>query len=208
MAQSVKCPTSAQVTISQTVSSSPASGSGLTARRLEPASGSGSPSFSAPPPLVLCLSLSPSKTNKHYKKFFKRSMKPITVAQKLLRPIQPYSSPSSARIYNGAAKGGREKDVVQGFSARGPGEVCTQVVLGGEGCSGHCRMSDGIPGLYLPARCQPHPPPLVAAVQCLQTRPRVPLENCRSRGKRRPRRDLGPLSGHEPAREHGNGDPG
>ena len=58
VAQSVKRPTSAQVTISRSVSSSPASGSGLMARSLEPASHSVSPSLSAPPPFMLCLSLS------------------------------------------------------------------------------------------------------------------------------------------------------
>ena len=58
MAQSVKRPTSAQVTIPQSVSSSPASGSGLMAQRLEPVSDSVSPSLSAPPPFMLCLSLS------------------------------------------------------------------------------------------------------------------------------------------------------
>ena len=67
MAQSVKRPTSAQVTISRSVSSGPASGSELTAWSLEPASDSGSPSPSAPPLLVLCLSLSVSKINKHKK---------------------------------------------------------------------------------------------------------------------------------------------
>ena len=50
-AQSVKRPTSAQVMISQCVSSSPASGSVPTARSLEPASDSVSPSLSA----LLCL---------------------------------------------------------------------------------------------------------------------------------------------------------
>ena len=58
VAQLVKRPTSAQVTISQSVSSSPASGSGLMAQTLEPASNSVSPSLSAPPPFMLCLSLS------------------------------------------------------------------------------------------------------------------------------------------------------
>ena len=57
VAQSVKGPTSAQVTISQSVSSSPASGSGLMAQSLEPVSDSVSPSLSAPPPFMLCLSL-------------------------------------------------------------------------------------------------------------------------------------------------------
>ena len=63
MAQSVEHPISAQVMISQSVSLSPTSGSVLTAQSLEPASDSVSPSLSAPPPLVLYLSL--SKINKH-----------------------------------------------------------------------------------------------------------------------------------------------
>ena len=53
VAQSVERPTSAQVTISQSVSSSPASGSVLTARSLEPVSDSVSPSLSDPPPFML-----------------------------------------------------------------------------------------------------------------------------------------------------------
>ena len=58
VAQSVERPTSAQVMISWFMGSSPMSGSVLTAQSLEPASDSASPSLSAPPPLVLCLSLS------------------------------------------------------------------------------------------------------------------------------------------------------
>ena len=61
VAQSVKCPTSAQVVISQFVSSSPASGSVLTAQSLEPASDSVSPSLSVLLPAhahALSLSLS------------------------------------------------------------------------------------------------------------------------------------------------------
>ena len=58
VAQSVKHPTSAQVTISRYVSSSPTSGSVLTAQSLEPVSDSVSPSLSDPPPFMLCLSLS------------------------------------------------------------------------------------------------------------------------------------------------------
>ena len=49
MAQSVKRPTSAQVMISWSVGSGPASGSVLTAQSLEPVSDSVSPSFSDPP---------------------------------------------------------------------------------------------------------------------------------------------------------------
>ena len=47
-----------QVTISRSMSSSPVSGSGLMAQSLEPVSDSVSPSLSAPPPFMLCLSLS------------------------------------------------------------------------------------------------------------------------------------------------------
>ena len=68
VAQSGKRPTSAQVMISRFVGSSPVSGSVLTAQSLEPASDSVSPSFSAPPLLTLCHSLSLSKINKHFKK--------------------------------------------------------------------------------------------------------------------------------------------
>ena len=70
MAQSVKRPTSARVTISQFLSSSPVSGSVLTARSLEAASNSVSPSLSAPPPLRLWLS--PSKINKNIKENLKQ----------------------------------------------------------------------------------------------------------------------------------------
>ena len=57
MAQSVERPTSAQVTISRSVSSSPASGSGLMAQSLEPASDSVSPSLSLPLPCSCSVSL-------------------------------------------------------------------------------------------------------------------------------------------------------
>ena len=57
VALSVKRPTLAQVMISRFMSSSPISGSVLTAQSLEPASDSASPSRSAPPLHVLCLSL-------------------------------------------------------------------------------------------------------------------------------------------------------
>ena len=61
--QSVKRPTLAQVMISWFLSSSPMSGSVLTAQKLEPASDSVPPSLSAPPPLALSLTL--SLKNKH-----------------------------------------------------------------------------------------------------------------------------------------------
>ena len=63
VAQSVERPTSAQVTISWSVSSSPTSGSGLMAQSLEPASDYMSPSLSAPPPFMLCLYLSQKYIN-------------------------------------------------------------------------------------------------------------------------------------------------
>ena len=66
--QSVGRPTPAQVMISRSVSSSPASGSVLTAQSLEPVSDSVSPSLSAPPLLMLFLSLSLSFKNKNVKK--------------------------------------------------------------------------------------------------------------------------------------------
>uniref|UniRef100_A0A8C9M2M8 REST corepressor 1 n=1 Tax=Panthera tigris altaica TaxID=74533 RepID=A0A8C9M2M8_PANTA len=53
VAQSVERPTSAQVTISRSVSSSPVSGSVLSAQSLEPVSDSVSPSLSDPPPFML-----------------------------------------------------------------------------------------------------------------------------------------------------------
>ena len=58
VAQLVKCLTSAQVMTSGFVGSSPAWGSVLTAQSLEPALDSVSPSLSAPPLPVLCLTLS------------------------------------------------------------------------------------------------------------------------------------------------------
>ena len=58
VAQSVGRLTSAQIMISQSVGLSPASGSVLTAQSLEPASDSVSPSLSAAPLLVFCLSVS------------------------------------------------------------------------------------------------------------------------------------------------------
>ena len=64
VAQSVKRLTSAQVTISWSMSLSPMSGSGLMAQSLEPASDSVSPSLSLWPSPVHAVSLSVSKINK------------------------------------------------------------------------------------------------------------------------------------------------
>ena len=64
VAQSVEHPTSAQVMISQLMSSSLGLGSVLTGQSLEPASDSVSSPLSASPLLTLYLSLS-LKTNKH-----------------------------------------------------------------------------------------------------------------------------------------------
>ena len=68
MAQSVRRPTSAQVTVSMFVSLSPLLGSVLTAQSLEPASDSVSFSLHSSPAHALPLSLSLSQTLK--KKFF------------------------------------------------------------------------------------------------------------------------------------------
>ena len=57
VAQSVERPTSAQVMISQSVSLSPASGSGLTAQSLEPVLDSVSPSLSLTLPRSCSVSL-------------------------------------------------------------------------------------------------------------------------------------------------------
>ena len=65
VAQLVKLPTSAQVMISWFMSSSPVSGSMLTAQSLEPASDSVSPLSALP---LLTLSPSLSKTNKQTNK--------------------------------------------------------------------------------------------------------------------------------------------
>ena len=58
VAQFVKCPTLAQVTISWIVGLGPPSGCALTAQSLESVLNSLSPSLSAPPLLALSLSLS------------------------------------------------------------------------------------------------------------------------------------------------------
>ena len=65
-AQSVKLLTLAQVMILRFVSSSPTSGSVLTAWILEPSSDSVSPSLSALPPLMLYLSVSLSLSKSKY----------------------------------------------------------------------------------------------------------------------------------------------
>ena len=58
MAHLVEHLASAQVMISRLVGLGPASGSVLTAQSLEPALDAVSPSLSAPPPFMLCLSVS------------------------------------------------------------------------------------------------------------------------------------------------------
>ena len=63
VAQLLGHPTSAQVMILHSVSSSTAWGSVLTAQSLEPASDSVSPSLSALPPLMFCLCLSQKEVN-------------------------------------------------------------------------------------------------------------------------------------------------
>ena len=67
VAQSVKRLTSAQVMVSHSVSSSPALGSVPSVQSLELASGSVSPSLSAPPQLALCVSLKKWISVKNFK---------------------------------------------------------------------------------------------------------------------------------------------
>ena len=77
------------------VSSSPASGSVLTARSPEPASDSVSPSLSAPPLLKLCLSL--PKINKRWGASVAQSVKRPTSAQAMISQFMG-SSPASGSV--------------------------------------------------------------------------------------------------------------
>ena len=94
MAQSVKRPTSAQVVISRSMSSSPASGSVLTAQSLEPVSDTVSPSLSDPPP-VHALSLSVSKINKCFKKIKNES----ELKNNCLTNLQTLCEPNHAGLF-------------------------------------------------------------------------------------------------------------
>ena len=80
VAQSVKHPALAQVMISQLLSSSPTSGTVLTARILEPASDSVSPSLSARHLLACSL----SKVNKHSKKNFNKDFFKVTKTEEFI----------------------------------------------------------------------------------------------------------------------------
>ena len=100
MAQLVELPTSAQVMISHSVSSSPASGFVLTALSLEPASDSVSSSLSDPPQLMLSrsLSLSLSLKNKHWGAWVAQLVKrPPTSAQVMISHSMS-SSPMSGSV--------------------------------------------------------------------------------------------------------------
>ena len=92
VAQLVKCPTSAQVMISPFVSSSPASGSVLTAQSLEPASDSVSPSLSALPRSCF---LSLSKINIRGA-WVAQSVKRPTSAQVMISPSVSWSPMSGS----------------------------------------------------------------------------------------------------------------
>ena len=87
MAQSVERPTLAQVMISQDVSSSPASGSVLTAQSLEAALDSVSLSLFDPPPFMLCLSLC-LKNNKI--KHLKKSEKSVFTVYMFYHSLSTY----------------------------------------------------------------------------------------------------------------------
>ena len=93
MTQLVKHPTSTQIMILQSVSSSPTSGSVLTAQNLEPALNSVSPSLSSLSPHSCSVSLCLSKTNKLKKKIKQLDSlpysSPTTGARKRERPYLP-----------------------------------------------------------------------------------------------------------------------
>ena len=95
VAQSVERLTSAQVMISRSVSSSPASGSVLTAQSLEPAWDSVSPSLSLP--LPRSRSLSVSKINKHWGAWVAHSVKCPTSSQVMISQLVG-SSPASGSV--------------------------------------------------------------------------------------------------------------
>ena len=86
MAQSVERPTLAQVMISQSVSSSLTLSSVLTAQSLEPASGSMFLSLSAPPMLMLCLSLSLNNKCKKKPKLSNHRIQ-VTILKNFLKSI-------------------------------------------------------------------------------------------------------------------------
>ena len=99
MAQSTGPPTSAQVMISWFMGLSRASGSGLTAQSLEPASDSVSPPLSASPPfmLCLCLCLCLSLKNKHWGAWVAQSVERPTSAQAMISRFMG-SSPASGSV--------------------------------------------------------------------------------------------------------------
>ena len=122
MAQSVKRPTSAQVTISWSVSSSPTSGSVLTVHSLEPASDSVPPSLSAPPLLVLCLSLPQKLTLKKRRRHHAQSyagMKGVSSVRERARGHRE--------------QGQRERAQVGSFPGTQTGRHCVQRQSRGEG---------------------------------------------------------------------------
>ena len=96
MAQSVKHPTSAQIMISRFVSSSPVSGSVLTAQSLEPALDSVSPSLSLCPSSARALSLSLSRINSRGT-WVAQSVKGPTSAQVMISQFMS-SSPVSGSV--------------------------------------------------------------------------------------------------------------
>ena len=120
MAQSVKRPTSAQIVISQSVSSSPASGSVLTAQSLEPASDSVFPSLSALPPLMFCL----SKMNKHFRgAWVAQSVKHPNWAWVIILPV-PSSSPTSGSVLTARSLEPASDSVSPSLSAPSPLAFC------------------------------------------------------------------------------------
>ena len=106
MAQLAKCPISAQVMISQFVSSSPMLCSVLTAQNLEPTSDSVSPSLSAPSLFALCLSL--AKINK-LKKHKIQDWCCLSLFLKLSHKLIAYSSSNWTTLHYPMEYRGQEK---------------------------------------------------------------------------------------------------
>ena len=136
MAQSVKHPTSAQVTISWFMSSSPMSGSVLKAQNLDPAWDSVSPSLSALPPFMLCLSV--SLKNETLKKKIKnrgacvaQSVKCWTAAQVMISWFVG-SSPALGSVLAAQSLDPASDSVSPSLSALPPFMLCLSVSLKNE----------------------------------------------------------------------------
>ena len=155
----VQCPTSAQVTVSRFVGSSPASGSGLTARGLAPASDSVSPSLSLSLSLPLSHAHSLSKIN--IKKMFKKRL------GVLKRPTS---------VVGGETTGVRR---LEPRLARGKhsANVPLRAAGHGHGLTGTSPLSTPATDFSLQGNPGPGPDPDVPCVGCVQGAHRLPVNH-------------------------------